>query len=70
MGMSSTGINFRSSNEIKSFDVNDIIAKLQKEFPYANVSGGGHRVAGSIRFIEAAGEDIHNFVLEYCKKAK
>lgn len=70
LGVSPTGINFRSSIEIEGFDVNDIIAKLQKEFPFANVSGGGHRVAGSIRFIEAAHESILNFVLEYCKKAK
>jgi len=70
LGITKTSTNFRCSNEIKSFDVNDIIAKIKEKFPYANVSGGGHRVAGSISFIESSYDEVMEFILDYCKKAK
>ena len=68
IGYTESGISFRCSNEIEKFDVNEIIALLQKKMPYAQVSGGGHRVAGSITFIEAAFDDVMEFVVDYCKK--
>ncbi|MBI3032934.1 hypothetical protein HYY69_05645 [Candidatus Woesearchaeota archaeon] len=67
-GYTKTGISFRCSTEIKNFDVNQIIALLQKKFPEAQVDGGGHRVAGSINFIEASREEVIKEVLEYCKR--
>lgn len=33
--------------------VQDIIDQLQAKFPYANVDGGGHEMAGAIRFVGA-----------------
>jgi archaea-specific RecJ-like exonuclease len=70
LGITKTSTNFRCSNEIESFDVNEIIKKIKEKFPYANVSGGGHRVAGSISFIEASYDEVMEFILDYCKKAK
>lgn len=55
-------ITIRSS--YNQFDVNAFVKELQQKFLYALVSGGGHEVAGSVRFVEAAQKEI----LEYCKK--
>ncbi len=38
--------------------VQEIIESLQKEFPQANVDGGGHEMAGTIKFVQAHGHDI------------
>ncbi|MFH1439745.1 MAG: DHH family phosphoesterase [Candidatus Woesearchaeota archaeon] len=70
LGISNGQINFRCSNEIKNFDVNEIIALLKKKMPYAQIDGGGHRVAGSISFIEAAKEEVLDFVDEYIDSIK
>ena len=41
-----------------SIDVNQIIAALEKELPFAMVSGGGHAKAGTVRFSPGAKDDI------------
>ncbi len=69
LGYTKTSICFRCSSEIQGFDVNEIIRSLQKKFPDAQVEGGGHRVAGSLNFIEAASEEIFKEIIEYCKKS-
>lgn len=70
IGISKEQLNFRCTRDIKGFDVNEIITLLKKEMPYAQIDGGGHRTAGSIGFIEAAQEDVLNFVERYLEKIK
>lgn len=70
LGIAADSICFRCSKEITSFDVNEILALLQKQLPYAQVSGGGHRVAGSIKFVEASQQDVVKQVREYVKKCR
>ncbi|MCC7574101.1 hypothetical protein KO361_00715 [Candidatus Woesearchaeota archaeon] len=38
--------------------VQEILSTLQKELPEANVDGGGHEMAGTIKFVQAHGHDI------------
>ncbi len=68
MSLNTVGINFRCSKAIEKFDVNEIISILKKKLPYANIDGGGHRVAGSIRFIGEAKEEVVAVVDEYVGK--
>jgi len=52
-------ISFRAEqSKTDGFDVNKIVKRLKEELPYARISGGGHAVAGSIRFVEAAKEEV------------
>ncbi|MBT4823780.1 hypothetical protein HON88_01125, partial [Candidatus Woesearchaeota archaeon] len=43
---------------------------LKNKLPYAQIDGGGHRVAGSINFVEAAKEEVISIVEEYINKIK
>ncbi|MBT4824230.1 hypothetical protein HOL83_03680 [Candidatus Woesearchaeota archaeon] len=70
LGINKDQINFRCSREIKEFDVNEIIKILKNKLPYAQIDGGGHRVAGSINFVEAAKEEVISIVEEYINKIK
>jgi len=63
IGYSITSVSFRTN--IKGFDVNQLIKILNEKFPYANISGGGHPVAGTINFIEAAFDEVMVAVDEY-----
>ncbi len=65
VGLGQTSFNFRCNPEIKDFDVNGFIARCRKKVPYAQVSGGGHRVAGSITFLSAAYKEMMNELEEY-----
>ena len=70
VGVGNTSLNFRCSPDIKEFDVNNFIACCRKKFPYAQVSGGGHRVAGTATFVSAAKEDILTYLEEYVEPIK
>ncbi len=52
----------------KEFDVNSFVQQLKNDLPYAQISGGGHNVAGSIKFIPAAKEEVLRLVKEYIEK--
>ncbi len=65
VGCGSTSFNFRCSVEIKKFDVQDILVKAKKRFPHAQISGGGHRVAGSIYFVNGAYDEMMQFLEAY-----
>jgi len=56
---------FRVAQEKDLFDVNTLTKLLQDAFPYARISGGGHAVAGSIKFIPAAKEEVVNKIKAY-----
>lgn len=50
---------------IEGFDLNKMIVELKKAKPYAQVSGGGHALAGTMRFAEVAREEVLEFVKRY-----
>ncbi len=52
---------FRAKEET-GFDVNALIVDLKEHISYARISGGGHAVAGSIKFISAGKDEIISYV--------
>ncbi|MGV8151142.1 MAG: DHH family phosphoesterase [Candidatus Woesearchaeota archaeon] len=50
--------------------VHTIIEKLQKKQPHANVDGGGHEMAGTIKFVTAHLTTIIEFIKDELKKIK
>ena len=60
-----SSLDIKIAAEIKDFDVNGFIALCRKKFPHAQVSGGGHRVAGSVTFISAAFKEMCDALEEY-----
>ncbi|MFA6888133.1 MAG: hypothetical protein WC254_01415 [Candidatus Woesearchaeota archaeon] len=65
VGCGATSFNFRCSTEIIQFDVGDFLAKAKKKFPHAQITGGGHRVAGSLYFVSGAHKELVTFLEEY-----
>jgi len=61
-----SSIGFRA-DQVKFSGV-DMLEELKEKFPYALVSGGGHDVAGSIRFNAASKEEIMGYVYKYLEK--
>lgn len=55
-------------SNIPEFDLNIMIEKLSAKLPHAQLSGGGHAVAGTIRFIEKSKQEVLDFVVEYLKQ--
>ncbi len=60
IGYFGDGIIIRASQPI--LPVPTLLEKMEKELPNANVEGGGHEQAGSIKFISAFGEDVLDFI--------
>ncbi|MCF7799352.1 hypothetical protein K9M74_05615 [Candidatus Woesearchaeota archaeon] len=56
---------FRAEQEQTLFDVNKLVPLLIEAFPYARISGGGHAVAGSIKYLPAAKEEVLTKVKDY-----
>jgi len=46
-------------------DVNKIISHLREKMPHAQVNGGGHAKAGTIRFVPAAKDEAEDRVMSY-----
>lgn len=67
LGIGASMITFRATADT-SIDVNYIISLLKHKFPYAQINGGGHAKAGSIKFIPAAYEEIREFVLQEVRR--
>jgi archaea-specific RecJ-like exonuclease len=71
LGFGKDSCNFRSSSEIKNFDVNALIQHCKEKIPHGQVNGGGHRVAGTMHYIEAAHkevlEQIHAYLDTLCE---
>jgi RecJ-like exonuclease len=61
MGLGPDFITLRMTDEA-DFKVGEIVKMLQEKVPYGNVDGGGHEHAGSLKFLEAAREEIHSIV--------
>jgi RecJ-like exonuclease len=45
-------------NEVEKFDVNELVNDLKKQKPYALIEGGGHKFAGTLKFIPVAKKEI------------
>jgi archaea-specific RecJ-like exonuclease len=56
LGVLSDMIIIRATKPVLS--VQEILSTLQDELPEANVDGGGHEMAGTIKFVQAHGHDI------------
>lgn len=67
LGIMSDSCTIRASAE-SNFSVNELVDKLQKSLPEAFVEGGGHKHAGSIRFIPSKQNAVLEKIKEYIKK--
>ncbi len=61
LGLGPDFITLRMTDEA-NFSVGNIVKTLQEKVPYGNVDGGGHEHAGSIKFLEAAREEVHRIL--------
>jgi len=52
------------------FSVKKIINILRSKYPWAQVDGGGHKVVGTIKFLEGYKEDIIKEILNYLNSLK
>ncbi len=66
MGLASDHLIYRSWKT--NLDFKEIIKELTKKYPHGQIEGGGHVVAGSLRFIPLLKEEIKTSLLEYIKK--
>ncbi|WP_455646111.1 DHH family phosphoesterase [Methanosphaera sp.] len=63
----------RATEVIKNdfeFNLNSVITKIQEEIPQAGADGGGHEVAGSLKFVEGLQEEVLNLFIEEVKNLK
>jgi RecJ-like exonuclease len=58
---------FRAQDGI-GFDVNKIVKELQVKLPYGRISGGGHNVAGSLKFAAGVQKEVLDFIKESISK--
>ncbi|MBT3720641.1 hypothetical protein HN789_01860 [archaeon] len=63
--MTKDAISFRADQV--EFSGVSLMEELKQKFPYALVSGGGHDFAGAIKFVEAAKEEIMDYIFKYLK---
>lgn len=66
LGIMPDAITMRGSDSI-NFSVPELIVYLNKKLPGAFVEGGGHRNAGSIKFIPSHQADVVKLVKDYIK---
>ena len=63
----------RATETIKNdfdFNLNNVITKIQEELPQAGVDGGGHEVAGSLKFVEGLRDEVLDLFIEDVKDLK
>ena len=66
LGLMNDGIIIRASAD-SDFSTNELVDYLQKKIPKSFVEGGGHKHAGSIRFLPNKKEEVINSIKEYIK---
>lgn len=66
LGFGEGSLTVRSNS--KNFSLHELLEHLAKRFPHADVSGGGHDVAGSLRFLTFQEDEIKQECIHYCKK--
>lgn len=65
-GHSNDYITIRSN--INGFDLNKMMEELSKKLPFAQLRGGGHELAGTIKFIDAAKQEVYDLMIKYLKE--
>ena len=63
----------RATEVIKNefeFNLDDVITKIQEEIPQAGADGGGHEVAGSLKFVEGLEEEVLALFTQEVKNLK
>lgn len=56
------------ANKAEGFNVHDVISRLREKIPHGFIDGGGHEFAGTVKFIEAARNEVMEIVNEYLEK--
>jgi len=69
LGTMADAITIRATAE-SNFSVNEMVDFLQKKVPAAFVDGGGHKYAGSIRFLPNKKDEVISAIKDYIKKIK
>jgi RecJ-like exonuclease len=69
LGIGPDFITFRAT-ENAGFNVHEVLASLIENLPFAGVEGGGHEAAGTVKFVEAAKDDVLMIVDGYLEKIK
>lgn len=64
LGIGPDFITFRAS-EGTSFNIHEVITALKEKMPHGSIEGGGHEVAGTIKFIQAAKDGVLAIVDNY-----
>lgn len=67
IGIMNDACTIRASAE-SNFSVNELVDYLNKNLPSAFVEGGGHKHAGSIRFLPSKKNDVLKSIKDYIKK--
>lgn len=62
LGIGPDFLTIRANNHVENFNVNLLIDEIKENIPYSYANGGGHEHAGSIKFVEAAKEEVMEFV--------
>ncbi|MCI5866565.1 MAG: OB-fold nucleic acid binding domain-containing protein [Methanosphaera sp.] len=60
----------RATEVIKNdfdFNLNNVITKIQQELPQAGADGGGHEVAGSLKFVEGLRDEVLELFIKEVK---
>jgi len=52
------------------FNLNDVVTKIQEEIPQAGADGGGHEVAGSLKFVEGLQKEVLDMFIDEVKKLR
>jgi RecJ-like exonuclease len=73
IGYGSEMFTLRADNGLKDTEGNDfslplMLAGIKEKLPHALAEGGGHDVAGSVRFLEASGDEVMDAVFDYVKR--
>jgi archaea-specific RecJ-like exonuclease len=63
MGIGNGSVTIRTN--IPGFDLTVMIEEMKRELDHAQIEGGGHAVAGTIHFIQAAKPDVIGFIKMY-----
>ena len=58
-------ITVRATEDVKGFNIHHILIELREKVPHGFIEGGGHECAGTVKFIEAAREEVMNIVDGY-----
>ncbi len=69
LGCMTDAITMRATDK-SNFSVHDLIASLNKDIPEAFVEGGGHKNAGSIRFVPSKRKEVLELVKVFIKGIK